>query len=67
MSFKRKCQLQITEEKVEVFSKVGPMKNVEKSHNFKLIYGGFFCLWFKRMFCGVLYLVFGSVKGHFLK
>ena len=27
----------------------------------------FFWGGFKRTFCGVLYLVFGGVKGHFLK
>ena len=39
------------------------MKNVEESHNFGLNYGGFF--WFKRMFYGVLYLIFGGVECHF--
>ena len=42
------------------------MKNVEELHNFGLNYGGFI-FWFERTFYGVLYLIFGSVEGHFLK
>ena len=49
--------------KEEVFSKVGPVKNAEEWHNFGLIMV-FFFFWFETNICDILYLVFGSVKGH---